>query len=252
MKKEPKITEQKAEFQKVGLMPPTNSFYLLLAAEIDHSPIRFFVTESREKRHLIEQSKKYCGHLETENEINSAVVFKGFFVPPGRGKFAEEQKTKVHLAKFDFVILIEAASQEKIDAIRNNGDFKAIENRIKTSSTYFYFTEAKNVKRIAPVNHAKQGVFLFNFFFADDTDQNLAVWEYTAGWFQQETGLDNSTVLLPISTQKSEYTIVNHWRWDNLRAILPSLIFKKSFRSYVLQNFYENKVAAIPILYKMA
>lgn len=34
-------------------------------------------------------------------------------------------------------------------------------------------------------------------FFADSLEQNLGVWEYTAGWFQEETGLDNSTVLVP-------------------------------------------------------
>jgi len=36
--------------------------------------------------------------------------------------------------------------------------------------------------------------------------------------------------------------------WD----ILPSLLFKKSFHSYVLDNFYANKVAAMPVLYKLA
>ena len=51
--------------------------------------------------------------------------------------------------------------------------------------------------------------------------------------------------------RKSKYTIINHCRWDKLIDILPSLIFKKSFHSYVLDNFFANNVAAMPVLYKM-
>jgi hypothetical protein len=111
---------------------------------------------------------------------------------------------------------------------------------------------ATNPKSMGPVDHERQGVFLFNYFFADDTAQNLAVWEYTAGWFGQETGLDNSTVLLPRDGERSEYNIMNHCRWDRLRDVMPSLLFKRSFRDYVLANFESNNVAAMPILYRMA
>jgi len=78
------------------------------------------------------------------------------------------------------------------------------------------------------------------------------VWEYTAGWFGQETGLDNSTVLLPRDGERSEYNIMNHYRWDRLLDVMPSLLFKRSFRDYVLANFEANNVAAMPILYRMA
>jgi hypothetical protein len=106
--------------------------------------------------------------------------------------------------------------------------------------------------RIAPVDHSRGGFFLFNYFFADSVDQNLSVWNYTAGWFQSETGLDNSTVLLPIEPDQSKYSIINDCRWDSLRQILPSLIFKRSFHSYVLDNFAANNIAAMPILYRLA
>lgn len=247
-----KIVDLKVKFQKVSLIPPTKSSYLLLVAEIDRTRIRFFPTESPEKKQMIEKGKNWCKKLRKEDEINSAVVFKALFIPPGRGKFAKEQKSRTHIAKFDYVILIEAASQGKIETIKNSAELKEIQKRLKNSSAFTYLIEAKNVKQIAPVNHKKQGVFLFNYFFADRVAQNLAVWEYTAGWFQQETRLDNSTVLLPTERQTSKYTIINHCRWDNLRQILFPLIFKKSFRSYVLRNFYVNHVAAMPILYKMA
>jgi hypothetical protein len=59
-------------------------------------------------------------------------------------------------------------------------------------------------------------------------------------------------VLLPAEPAKSQYSIINHCRWDRLRDILPSLIFKRTFRSYVLDNFAANNVAAMPTLYRLA
>ena len=59
-------------------------------------------------------------------------------------------------------------------------------------------------------------------------------------------------MLLPRNGERSEYNIMNHCRWDRLRDVMPSLIFKRSFRTYVLANFVANRVAAMPILYRMA
>lgn len=201
---------------------------------------------------MLKQCKKSCSLIQEEKDIVSAVVFKARFIPPGRGKFIEERKNKVHIARFDVVILIEAATLEAMNSVKNSGAYKQMETAVKNASTFTNIIAATNVKNIGAVDHQKQGVFLFNYFFADSLQQNLEVWEYTAGWFQQETGLDNSTVLLPTNQQQSNYAIINHCRWDNWRDIIPSLIFKKSFHSYVLDNFYANHVAALPVLYKRA
>jgi len=81
---------------------------------------------------------------------------------------------------------------------------------------------------------------LFNYFSADSTDRNLAIWNYTAGWFQVETGPDTSTVLLPDDPDQSRYALINHCRRDTLLDVLPSLIFKRSFHSYVPDTFAAN------------
>jgi hypothetical protein len=78
------------------------------------------------------------------------------------------------------------------------------------------------------------------------------VWNYTAGWFQDQTGLDNSTVLLPDEAAQVPYTIINHCRWDRLRSILPALLFNRTFKPFVLNNFEKNNTAAMPILYQLA
>ncbi|WP_439490621.1 hypothetical protein [Algoriphagus sp.] len=57
--------------------------------------------------------------------------------------------------------------------------------------------------------------------------------------------------ILFLEMEKTEYSIINHCRWDNYLDILPSLLFKKTFKKYVLDNFYVNNVGAQPILYKL-
>jgi hypothetical protein len=57
---------------------------------------------------------------------------------------------------------------------------------------------------------------------------------------------------MPTRADLSEYTLINHCRWDRLGDVLPSLIFKRSFRDFVLAHFDANDTAPMPILYKLA
>lgn len=245
------IAHPKLTFDKVSLVEPSGHHYLLLAAEIDTSPLPFFLFTSTKKKELLKYSKSVCREIEHIDGVVSAVVFKASLIPPGKGKLLEE-RPEVHIAKYDVVVLIEVENESIAENIKSNKLYKDLEKKISEAANNTLYLSASNVKKIESVDHEKQGVFLFNFFYADDVQQNIGIWEYTAGWFQQETGLDNSTVLLPENPEPSGYKVINHCRWDSFSNILPSLIFKKTFKTYVLDNFYENNVAAIPILYKLA
>ncbi len=245
------VVHPELTFDKVSLVEPSGHHYLLLAAEIDTSPLPFFLFTSSKKKELLKYSKTICQELELIDGVEDAVVFKAGLIPPGKGKLLEE-RPEVHIAKYDVVVLIEVESESIAENIKSNKLYKDLEKKISEAANNTLYLSASNVKKIEAVDHGKQGVFLFNFFYADNVQQNIGIWEYTAGWFQRETGLDNSTVLLPENPEKSDYKIINHCRWDSYSNILPSLIFKKSFRSYVLDNFYANNVATIPILYKLA
>ncbi|MBT1705149.1 hypothetical protein [Chryseosolibacter indicus] len=252
MKNDLKIINEHQKFQKVSLKETTNSFYLLLAAEIDHSLFPFFITTSKKKKYIIREAKEWSGELLKQGIAIDATTFYACLIPPGIGKYLKERQGEVQVAKYDFVILIETSSRQKMEEIQNSDEYKQMVQKITSIATATHFITAVNVKRIDSVDHKSPGVFLFNYFFADDLQQNIGIWEYTAGWFQQETGLDNSTVLLPQGNSNTKYTIINHCRWDNMSDILPSLLFKRTFQTYVLDNFYANKVAAMPILYKKA
>jgi hypothetical protein len=251
MKTEPlRIVNEHVRFPRVSLVDPAPSVYLHIAAEVDKRPP--FLWNSAKKKRLIADCKRWCERLEQEPGVVSAVVFDALLIAPGRGRFIEKRRDQAHVARFDLAVLIETEGAEVARRIQTSAAYSEMEQAIRRAASYTHAIAATNVKRIDAVDHDRPGVFLFNYFFADSTEQNLAVWEYTAGWFQKETGLDNSTVLLPTDAQASQYNIINHCRWDKLVDVLPSLIFKRTFRTYVLANFEANDVAAMPILYRVA
>ena len=246
-----KIVNSHLDYDNVTLIEPSSHYYLHIAIEVDKVLTPFYFSESSLKKKIIEKCKEFCNKLISINHVVEANIFRALLIPPGRGKYIIENEKKVKIAKFDVAMLIEVDSEEKLLEIQNDNIYLKLITFLKEESKNIHLIETSNARRIGTVDHTTQGVFLFNYFFADDIEQNLEVWNYTAGWFEKETDLDNSTLLLPLKKENSDYTVINHCRWDNLSDILPSLIFKKTFKNYVLDNFYENKVGAMPILYKL-
>lgn len=238
-------------FPKVDLVRPDGHGYLLAAAVVDRRPPFAFVWESARKKGLLAKLKRHAEAVRALPGVRGITLYKARLIPPGRGRFLK-QRPAAHVAPYDVVVLVEADSPAAAEAIGGMADWRALQSDMCGASKDVYTVVASNVKRIGSVDRTRDGVFLFNFFFADRLDQNLAVWEYTAGWFEDQTGLRNSTVLLPERGQRQDYTIINHCRWDSLWDILPSLAFKRSFRTYVLAHFEANNTAAIPILYRLA
>jgi hypothetical protein len=237
------------EFRKVELIEPTPSGYLMLALEIDRRPPFAYFLESAGKRRTLEQLTALRDQLRSRGDVIEATVFKAFLTPPGRGAFLKK-RPEVKIARFDVVLLVEFRSLEDARTFEHSEAWLSEAEELAKMARQSICLTAENGRRIGPVDHLKQGVFLFNYFYADYLQQNLQVWEYTAGWFQQQTGLDNSVLLLPDRSEGIDYKIINHCRWDRLRDVLPSLLFKPSFRSFVLANFAANATAAIPVFYR--
>ena len=246
-----KIVGPKNTFPEVELIEPAQSGYLMLGIEIDHRPPIGFFLESRRKKHVLGRLKSFANTLAKNTDVLDASVFKALIVPPGRGEFLKK-RPDVKIAKYDVVMLVEFKTVEAARDYQNTREWLALVADAKENSHNIMCISASNTRRIGPVDHSTNGVFLFNYFFADSLDINLQVWNYTAGWFQDQTGLDNSTVLLPDGTIQVPYTIINHCRWDRLRNILPALLFNRTFKPFVLNNFEQNNTAANPILYRLA
>jgi len=74
-----------------------------------------------------------------------------------------------------------------------------------------------------------------------------------SGWYEAETGLDNSTLLAPLEGGQSDYVIINHARWDgSLPVFMARQLPKRTFRSYMLANLKAHHLAAMPVLYRLA
>ena len=247
-----KIVNTDLNFPEVCLKPPLSTGFIIIAAEIDKK--NSFFGESKTKKLLLKNLKILIKEFKNHTDIIECDIFKATLFPPGRnGKYLKKinKKNIIH-TKFDVVLLIETLTPKIINRIKKSNIFYKIENLFKNLSSFHYVYDAKNSKRIDNVNHKKKGVFLFNFFVAKDVTINLDVWEYTAGWFQYHTKLDNSTLFESTKSSKKTYSVINHCRWNSFINILPYLIFKKTFKTYVLNNFEANNVSAIPILYKLA
>lgn len=246
-----KMAGPKNRFPKVKLMAPTGSTYIIVALEIDHRPPFFSFLESGPKKKALTALKEFAGVISGNDDVIDATVFKMRLAPPGKGQYLTN-RPDIHVAKFDVVMLVELETAEAAHSLRQSAGWQKMEVMAASYAKRHLVITADNPRMIAPVDHTRQGVFLFNFFYADDIAQNLAIWEYTAGWFTDQTGLDNSCLLAPAHGETSDYTVINHCRWDSLWNILPSIIFKPSFKTYVEGNFNANRTAPIPILYKLA
>jgi hypothetical protein len=236
-------------FPEVRLIEPTTSGYLLVAAQVDRRPM--FLPNSRTKRRLLHRVKGLLAGLCADERVVEAAAFDGLLAPPGRGQLLKD-RPGVPVARFDLAVLVETVSPAAAADLEGEPAWKELVTPIEAASRRSYHLRGHNVRRMGPVDHRRQGVFLFNYFYADRTDLNLAAWQYTAGWFADQTGLDNSTVLLPDDTSEPRYRLINHARWDRLRDVLPALTLKRSFHTYVLEHFRVNGVAAMPVLYRLA
>jgi hypothetical protein len=136
---------------------------------------------------LIADCKRLCEHLRQTTGIRDATVFRALLAPPGgRGPYVRRRGASIHLARFDVVILIETESVKAAEDLRDDPVYRELDARVRDVARYVYATTATNVKRIGPVDHSRDGVFLFNYFVADRPSQNIAVWHYTAAGFNRK------------------------------------------------------------------
>lgn len=246
-----KIVGPKNKFPKVTLVEPNTSEYVFLGLSVDRRLPFTYGFESGKKSRVLTFLKEQAKALSCCDGVLDCTVFRALIIPPGRGKYLEH-RPEVKIAHFDIVMLLEFTTKEAAQSFLDGPDWQNILAQVTPIARDVMSLTLTNTRKIGPVDHSKQGVFLFNYFYADKLKQNLSVWEYTAGWFQDQTGLDNSTLLVPNDESASDYTVINHCRWDSLKDIVPSLLFKRSFHNFVLANFEANKTAPIPILYKLA
>src|SRR5215204_5675166 len=253
------IVNPDPRYSPVNLIEPTTLGYIHLAAEVTPRPMppqRLpFVPNRREKTDLLGKLKMLANSLEQLESVEKATVFAAVAIPPTSrfSPYLKERADSSHIARFDVVVLIETASPEVARQVQQIPDYRALLDALESEARDMHVMVGRNAKRIGDVEKTRDGLFLFNYFVADDANVALELWDYLAGWYEAETGLDNSTLLVPLEDEDSDYLAINSARWD---GGLPRLLFrqlsKKSFRTYVQANLEANRVGAMPILYRLA
>ena len=241
----PERAAVRTSWTRARLIEPTSSGFVHVGASLGRWGLPFALPRAG-MRSLLALMTDTAAALRRDSRVLRADVFRGLVRPPD-GNLAD---SGVPAADFDAVLLIETRTVADAYTLRDDDVVTRLMAELaRTAARTLVFT-ASNVRRMGPVDHERQGVFLFNYFAAADVDTNLYAWQYTAGWFHDETGLDNSTVLQPADPQ-GPYTLVNHARWERLRNVLPALLFKRSFRTFVLRVFADNHVTPNPVLYRL-
>lgn len=200
------------------------------------------VRPSARRAALVARLKPLVADLARSETVRRATLYRAVLIPPlGR-------RTR-HPARFDVVVLVETTAPEVLDEVRGAPAFERMLAETSATARDVHLMSARCARSLGEVDRGRQGLFLFNYFVADDPDATLRLWEHLAGWYVEETGLDNSTLLAPIG--EADYVLVNHARWDKSPLRLAVEQFARpSFHSYVRANLRRNQVTAMPALYR--
>jgi hypothetical protein len=210
------------------------------------------VPNSRAKAKLLAQVQVLARQLEQLEAVEKVTVFDAIaFAPPSA--YVKQRQDSVRIPRFDLVVLIEAKSPAIARTVQQTPEYQTLLETLSNQVKQMHIIVARDAKRIGEVDKTRKGVFLFNYFVGDDARTTLELWDYLAGWYTVETGLDNSTLLVPLEGEPSDYVAINHARWDgSLPGVLLAQLSKKSFRTYLLANLEANQVGAMPVLYRLA
>jgi quinol monooxygenase YgiN len=243
------LLNQRPKYSRPRLAEPPPWGYLHLGAEVEPPTGRVpFARTSDHKTALLERLKELADQVRAEPSVQRATVYRARVIPPPAGYAGRPGARPL---RYDVVVLIETTSPDTIDDVRKSEAFQALAEALTNDARQVDEVAARCVKSLGDVDKERPGLFLFNHFVAEDVDVALELWDWLAGWFTVETGLDNSTVLQPL--EPAGYAFVNHARWDTtLPLLLLRQLSKPSFRTYVQANLLVNRTGVMPILYRLA
>lgn len=239
-------TRAPSRWTDARLIQPSSAGYLYLGASSGPWRVPLALPRAR-RRTLLSVLHTAAAQLRRDRRVDSADVFRGLLRPPGTRTLPGQKAAD---PAFDAVLLARTTDPAAAEALVRSEPATRLLAHLQAAGAVTLAFAASNTRRIGDVDHDRPGIFLFNYFTADDVEANLHAWGYTAGWFREQTGLDNSTVLRPAGPAGG-YSLVNHCRWDRLRDVLPALVLKPSFRAFVLRTFANHRTAPHPVLYRL-
>jgi hypothetical protein len=243
------IVNPDERYASLPLQAPPTTGYVHLAAAVEPTLARTpFPRRSRQKRKLLTELKALAVGLAERDFVTKATVYEAALIPPLGRATAEPDKRR---ASYDVAILVEATDTDALDRVLADSAYRELESTLSGAAPGALVMPARCIRMIADVDKSRDGLFLFNYFTAVDSDIALGLWEHLAAWYAAETAMDNSTLLAPLA--EAPYVFVNHARWDRrLASFMAAQFTNPTFRSYVVANLRTNRTASAPILFHLA
>jgi hypothetical protein len=242
------IVNPEAGPPKADLIEPTSLGYLYVAAAVRPGALPVVLPSTR-RSSVLKELKQRVRDVERLEQVVHVDTFRAIVRPPTRRFSSHLQRASSrHAARFDVMVLIQTRSPEEARELRRVPACRALLEFLHSAADDVYVIAARNARRIADVDTTRSGLFLFNHFVAEEAEVMLELWDYLAGWYTTETGLDNSVALVPLEGERSDYALVNWARWDSspLRHFWSQLA-KRGFWRYVTTNLDANHAGAMPV-----
>lgn len=165
-------------------------------------------------------------------EVVSSTLHRAAFMPPIPGS-----------PRHDLLLLVRTAdASQPTQAV-----IERLEGQDPRPATVF---TAANTVRFGETEGDMTGIFLFNHFVGAEPDTATRVWKDLAGWYTAKAGVDNSTLLKPLS--ETPFAVVNYVRLPTgLMSFVARQLRHPSFISYVRPRLKKNDLRALPIFYSV-
>jgi hypothetical protein len=242
------IINGRPKYQPVRLTEPPSLGYLHVGAQVEPPSGRIpVVRASARKTALLDRLRPLIRQIRDEPAVLRATLYRAVLMPP---PFGYANRPQVKPVRYDIVALIETDSPDSTGQVRKSEPYQALLEALAAAAREVGEVTARCAKSLGDVDKQHPGLFLFNYFVAEDADIALELWDWLAAWFQTETGLDDSTVLQP--TEPADFAFVNHARWNITLPQLALRLAKPSFRGFVADNLLTNRTGTMPIFYRLA
>lgn len=243
------IVNADSKYGRVLLQESTTSGYIHIAAQTCEPSFPF---RANTDPTLLEGLKELVSHLHDLECIETIHVFRAVGLPPvSRLPYVKDHADTIRVARFDVAVLMETKNQECVEQLQDTPLYQALLEYLRTNSIGVHTMSALNTKRFGEIDARQNGLFLFNYLVAEDTETLMELWDYLADWYRVEMNLENSLLLEPVKSEASDYAALNYARFNgSLPGFLAKQMSKKSFRNYLLANLDAHHVGAMPILYQ--
>lgn len=174
-----KIINQRAKHPRARMVDPPRRGYLHLAAAVQPPVGPPFPRTGTRKAALLDRLKALARQAADESVLEKATVYRAVVTPPAGG-YAKQNS--IHQARYDVAVLVETSSPDTTDEVGKSDAYQAMRKAITNAASDVYEVSAHFVKSLGDVDKSRPGLFLFNYFVAEDPAVALELWEYLAGW----------------------------------------------------------------------